>query len=221
MKTKAARSFRSRMIAEQQIDFLLLQHRGRLVEQDGDMALDAAVERQRLGDLHHLAVGEGEVGAARAGIDVEMDLLQFLGRRRVHARLGDEAEAEELLLAAEEDVFGDGQASAGSIVPGTPWRCRNRRPGAARRCVTWLAVDEDAARIGLVDAVQHLEQRRFAGAVLADEADDLAAVDVRSSHRPAPSRPERIWRRRGFRGRARVISRHPAASGRGPAPRRR
>ena len=41
-----------------------------------------------------------------------------------------------------------------------------------------LAGDEDLAGVGLVDAAQNLHQRRLAGAVLADQADDLAGPDL-------------------------------------------
>jgi hypothetical protein len=42
------------------------------------------------------------------------------------------------------------------------------------------AIDEDRRRIGLVDAVQDLEQRRLARTILADQTHHFAAVDVRS-----------------------------------------
>ena len=42
-------------------------------------------------------------------------------------------------------------------------------------------VDADDAGVGRDDAAQHLHQRRLAGAVLADQADDLAGAD-RQAH---------------------------------------
>ena len=39
------------------------------------------------------------------------------------------------------------------------------------------ALEEDLAGVGLVDAGQRLDQRRLAGAVVADERDDLLGVD--------------------------------------------
>ena len=42
-------------------------------------------------------------------------------------------------------------------------------------------VDENATRIRLVDAVQNLEDGRFAGAILADQADNFALPD-REAH---------------------------------------
>ncbi len=53
---------------EQDVDVGALQHRGRLVEQDDEMALRLLLERQRLGQLDHLAGGEAEVGRAQARV---------------------------------------------------------------------------------------------------------------------------------------------------------
>ena len=44
--------------------------------------------------------------------------------------------------------------------------------------VTGGAVEADLAGVGLVDAGKDLHQRGLAGAVLADERDDLAARDL-------------------------------------------
>ena len=41
-----------------------------------------------------------------------------------------------------------------------------------------LAADRDLAAVGLEDAAQNLDQGRFAGAVLAEQRHDLAAVDI-------------------------------------------
>ena len=134
-------------------------------------------KRQRLGDFHHLARGEGKCGAALAGVDVEMDLLQLLGCSLVHARLGDEAEAQELLLTAKEDVFSNREARQHRLL------LKHHRD-AGIEGLTWrgnadlAAIDEDAPGIWLVDAVKDLEQRGLAGTVLADQPHHLAAVDV-------------------------------------------
>ncbi len=87
-----------------------------------------------------------------------------------------------------------------------------------------LAVDEDLARIRLVQARQDVHERRLAGAVLAEEAEDLATVgrdrdlvvgqDARElfgdvaqfePHRAEPrlwmrDRPRSAWRAGGGRG---------------------
>ena len=55
---------------EQDVDVGALQHRGRLVEQDHEMALRVLLQRQRLGQLDHLPGGEAEVGRAHARVEV-------------------------------------------------------------------------------------------------------------------------------------------------------
>ena len=42
----------------------------------------------------------------------------------------------------------------------------------------WLAAEFDGARGRLVHAGKHLDQRRFAGAVVTDEGDDLAGLHI-------------------------------------------
>ena len=43
---------------------------------------------------------------------------------------------------------------------------------------TRLAVDRDLARVGGLHAGDRLDQRRLAGAVVADEGDDLAGIEL-------------------------------------------
>ena len=52
------------------------------------------------------------------------------------------------------------------------------RERAAFQCVSALAAHQDFAAGRLDRAGEHLDQRRFAGAVVAKQAHDLAAVDV-------------------------------------------
>ena len=80
-------------------------------------------------------------------------------------------------LAAEEDVGG------GIDVVGQRQRLVDRLDavalGVARRCdVGLLAVDVDLAGIGPVGAGQDLDQGRLAGAVMAEQADDLAGMEI-------------------------------------------
>ena len=78
-------------------------------------------------------------------------------------------------LDAEHDVLGDGEhrhehevlvdhADAGG----------DRVARAAER--DRLAVDQDLALVGLVEAVQDVHQRGLAGAVLAEQGEDLAGL---------------------------------------------
>src|SRR5271165_7621313 len=85
--------------SEQKIDFLLLQHRGRLVEENRHITFDSAIERQRFGDLDHLPIGKGKVCAAPAWMHLEMDLAQFVRRGSVHARFRDQPISWKFFLA--------------------------------------------------------------------------------------------------------------------------
>ena len=95
--------------AEQDLDVGAFQHRGRLVEQDHEMALGALLQRQRLGELDHLPGGEIELGGARARVDVDLHLGDLAARRGIERAPADDPEAGELRLVAEIDVLADGQ----------------------------------------------------------------------------------------------------------------
>ena len=55
-----------------------------------------------------------------------------------------------------------------------PWRCASRRAADRDR----LAGEQDLAAVRLVDAGHDLDQRRLAGAVLAEEGVDLARLEM-------------------------------------------
>ena len=144
----------------------------RLVE---DQQLDFLA--QRLGDLDQLLLADADIGDQRLGVLVEADLLeQRAGARLVGVPVDD---AESGVLVAEEDVLGDRQhrhqrkllvddddAHVFAVVDAFE--------------VALLAAIDDLAVIGAgrIDARQHLHQRRFAGAVLADHGVDLAFLDA-------------------------------------------
>ena len=80
-------------------------------------------------------------------------------------------------LAAEEQVL------RGVEVVGQRQRLVDRLDAVAacvagRADLDLLAVDEDLAAVGVVGAGEHLDQRRLAGAVVAEQADHLARVEV-------------------------------------------
>ena len=74
--------------------------------------------------------------------------------------------------------------------------CTKRRPGLARRAVAErerVAVDLGGpAVVGLVEAGEDLDQRRLAGAVLADERADLAGLDREADVVERPLATERL-----------------------------
>ena len=77
---------------EEDVDLGLLEHRGRLVEEDDEMAAGGLLERQRLGDLDHLPGGEVELVGAGARVDVEPDLGELAGGGGVEPLPVDDAE---------------------------------------------------------------------------------------------------------------------------------
>ena len=88
----------------------------------------------------------------------------------------DPAEAGRDLLATEEEVGDDVEVVAERevLVDGRDPE-RGRVLGSGDRDL--LAVEADRALVGRVDAGDRLHQRRLAGAVVADEAHDLAGAD--------------------------------------------
>src|SRR5271170_3856660 len=92
-------------------------------------------------------------------------------------RLDEADEAARLDLAPEKDVGADVEIvgerevlidGLDSGVPRVHWACERDRS----------AVEQDFAIIRRVDAGDAFDQRRFACAVVAEEANDLAAADV-------------------------------------------
>ena len=148
---------------------------GRLVEDD-----EVAVEIHGAGDRDRLALAAGERADRRLGRDVlaDADLLQEVARDRVHPRLVHAVQEARPFdrLAAEEEVARDGELrdQRGILVDRLdPVRDRVGR-GADRHL---LAAHENVAARDRHGARQHLDQRRFSGAVVAEQADDLALVD--------------------------------------------
>ena len=73
------------------------------------MARGLLLERQSLGELHHLTGGEAELVRARARVDFDLNLLQLAGCSAIKRSPVDEPESRELPLIAEIDVFADRQ----------------------------------------------------------------------------------------------------------------
>jgi hypothetical protein len=109
----------------------------------------------------------------RARIDAAAHAIQRRGGAAIKLLAIDDAEARRLVpeqdVGAHVQVFGLDQLLAYQ---------RNAQGdglgGAARRA----AADRDRARIGQVDARGDLHHRRLAGAIAADQADDLAGRDL-------------------------------------------
>ncbi len=128
---------------------------GRLVEQD-----HVGAGLQHLGEMDAVAFAARELA----------DLLLLIGALEVE--LGDKGAARHLALAELDFVL-----ASGNFLPDGSCRAR-----AVARLIDIAELDriadDESARIGLFLAGDHAEQRRFAGAVGADDADDAAGRQV-------------------------------------------
>ena len=155
---------------EELVDLAGREHRGGLVEDQ-----DRRVPEQRLDQLDPLLLadrqvlhpgvgvdGHPEVGAEgrdalRAGVEVEQGTAAQLVAQ--HHVLGDRERLHQLeVLVDHADAVGDGVG---------------RAPEAHG-----LALDDELAGVGLVEPEDHVHERRLAGAVLAQQAVDLAAAEL-------------------------------------------
>src|SRR4051794_24358428 len=151
------------------------ERRGRLVEDD-----DLRAERRRAGHRHALALAAGErldlLVDVLNGHDPELGhLLLGLGAHLGAVELAEDAaeHAGGARLAAEEQVVGDveGRADGEGLVDGLD----PVATGVDRRLhLDGLTVHEDLALVGDDGAREALDQRRLAGAVVADDREDLA-----------------------------------------------
>ena len=151
---------------EQLVDLLGDEHGGRLVEDD-----DPGVAVEHLEDLGPLLVADAELGHQLVGVDVEPVVAAELedalaGRADVHPQPG-------AGLVAEHDVLPDGQVvGQHEVLEHHADADGDGVPRGPERLVD--AVDEDAALVGALRAVEDLHQRRLPGPVLADDGVDGA-----------------------------------------------
>ena len=162
--------------AEQPLDLVRRQRRGRLVHHD-----HPRVRRQRLRDLDELLIGDREPPSEPVRVEPDAELLEQLGGLAPHPSPVDSSEALER-LDADEDVLGDAQVGEERRL------LEDDRDAGGLRLLgvvedRLLAVDQESAGVGAVHAGEDLDERGLAGAVLADEAVDLA----RRATRCAPS----------------------------------
>ena len=155
--------------AEQRVDLLRREVRRRLVEHKD---LGSAVEG--LEDLHPLAQADRQVRHTRPGVDRQAEPLGELGdagRRllEVDRRPGRQRGAEHDVLGHRvgvhlEEVLVDHADPVGDGVP----RVAD---------LHWGAVEHHGPAVRPVQPVEHVHQRRLAGAVAAEEAVHLAGAD--------------------------------------------
>ena len=127
---------------------------------------------QGLDDLDALLGADGQVLDQRIGIQVESEARRHLLHGLARFRRVDEAGPAHR-LESEGDGFGDredGDEHEVLVDHADPRGHRVPRPVEAHG----LAVDEDLALVGLVEAVQDVHESRLARAVLAEERVDVA-----------------------------------------------
>ena len=151
---------------EQLLDLLGRQHRGRLVHDE-----QARVQEKRAHDLDALAFADAQCRDDAAGIELEMVGVQN------PVELGEELARGEARVEAERDVFqyrhrleqrevlehhADAEAARGARIGDSRGR----------------AVEDDLPLVGREDAVDHLDEGGFAGAVFPEQGVNLARLDA-------------------------------------------
>ena len=136
----------------------------------------AGVVGQRLGDLDHLLLGDGQGADHVLRVQRELQPVDQFGSLTVLFPVVQE-EAAATWLPADEDVLRDGE-----IGHQVELLMDDADPGLLGMFgpadLVALAVEVELALIGGVDPGEQLHQRRLAGAVLADQGEHLAAVQV-------------------------------------------
>ena len=123
------------------------------------------------GDRHHLLDGQRVRAERRRDVEVEVEPGQQLGRAPAHLAPPDAAEAAR--LAADEDVLRHREVRAEVdllVDRADPGLLRLQGTGEGDRGAGQL----DLARVDVVHAGEHLDERRLAGAVLAHQRVHLA-----------------------------------------------
>ena len=159
-----------------------LEHLSRLRHAEGGGGLveehHARVPHHGLGHGHRLALPAGQAGHGLAhGADRgDRQLVERLQRARLHPRLVEPFQAVEPLAPEEHvldhvEVVGQREVLVDHLDP--------EAGGVLRpRDVHGLAVEQDLSAVDVVDPGDALDQRRLAGAVVADEGHHLAGVHV-------------------------------------------
>ena len=145
------------------------QRGGRLVhDQDADVA------GHRLGDLDRLLAGDGELRRRRPRVDVDLEAGEDRRRPLLHRRASARASPPVWPMKMFSDDGEVGEDERFLVDAGDA-----QRLGVGRAAqLDDLAVDLEVAGVGPVQPGHDLDQRRLAGAVLADEGVDLARPQV-------------------------------------------
>ena len=137
----------------------------------------------------------------RARVEIRLQRREHAARLRMRPDAVDRARDPARKLAAEEDILGDVQVGNERELledDGDP------EPAGVggRRDAHRLAFEQELAAVGMVGAVQRLDQRRFARAVLAEQHVHFARRGSPATRRPARERRETPSRCRASRAAA-------------------
>ncbi len=136
----------------------------------------SALPVERLQDLDALLLADGDVLDACVGIDREVEALRQVADAAVRGAVVEE-DPGRIGLGAEHDVLGDRHhRDEHEVLVDHPDPVLDRILRGVHR--DRLALDEDLALVGLVDAVDDVHERRLAGAVLTEERVHLAAAKI-------------------------------------------
>jgi hypothetical protein len=145
------------------------QGRGGLVHDE-----HADVQRDGLGDLDRLPGGDRQAAGGHARIDVHAEARQDVRRLVAHTP---PVHHPAQVAVADEDVPGDAEVGEDQRFLEDRGDAPGLGVGGAAQPHA-LAVDEDLTAVGRVHAGHDLDQRRLAGAVLADEGVHIARQEV-------------------------------------------
>ncbi len=155
---------------EQHFGLAMRQRAGRFIQCD-----HAGVTQQRLADFDHLPLRDRELPQFRVRIQRHTHRFEAFTHEALGFAFVDPAERVRQL--AQQQVFRDRQIGHILQFLVNHRDPRRDRRGRAREAHL-IAVDHDAARIGLIFTAENLQQGRFPCAVFAHQAVHLADVDV-------------------------------------------
>ena len=137
---------------------------------------DTSILVQRPGDHHELLAGEVEVADARVGGDLDAEIIEDRRRSAAHRQAVDEAKP--CRLVVQEQRPSHGQLGHHVDLLGDQHDSVTLRIGDVGREVR-EAVERDLAAVVLPEqAGEDADDRRLAGAVLAEQGDDLGRGEV-------------------------------------------
>ena len=157
--------------AEEVRDLPFGQRRSRLVHDQ-----DVGVVGDRLGDLDHLPVGDAEIAHFGVGIDMDIEAGEQRLGAAPHLVVSNQTEGVER-LAADPDVFRH-RHEVHQVEFLMDHRDAVAQRVERRTQADVLALEAEGAGVWRIDAGDDLHQRRLAGAVLAHQRMDVAALEA-------------------------------------------